>query len=45
MQKFVDYDAKKIAAKLKQCREFEEKFGECDTSGFGEMLYDNPVKY
>ena len=32
MQEFKDYDANKIAAKLKQCRDFEEKYGECDTS-------------
>ena len=31
-EEFKDYDAKKIAAKLKQCRDFEEKDGECDTS-------------
>jgi len=31
-EEFKDYDAKRIAAKLKQCRDFEEKYGECDTS-------------
>jgi len=30
--KFKDYDAKKIAAKLKQVLEFEAKYGENDTS-------------
>ncbi len=30
--KFKDYDASKIAAKLKQIQDFESKYGENDTS-------------
>ena len=42
--KFKDYDAKKIAAKLKQVLEFEAKYGENDTS-IGWKKWCNDINY
>ena len=42
--KFKDYDAKKIAAKLKQVLEFEAKYGENDTSR-GWKKWCNDINY
>ena len=41
---YKDYDANKIAAKLKQVLEFEAKYGENDTSR-GWKKWCNDIKY
>ena len=41
---FKDYDANKIAAKLKQVLDFEAKYGECDSSR-GWKKWCNDINY